>query len=1070
MVLLTIGSSVANAQLQPPETNSVEISLQIESDGLLLDFTRVDIWNQLPNRTKPVGNYFLAILGTIQSIDSNSDCIFQRDFLLNVGGTEYEVADEIKSLDDLYNSDYPGWFWGHCSENGAAETTFLLFDVSSGQNGVDLIVFEKSYRLSDSMSELTNSAEAPLPTPTPTATSTSTPTPTYTPTYTPAPISFSTESGTQSLVALPPGAPKSKLAVGAVSNAGLEFILQRIDFWESLPDKSKSNGGLFMVLLGTLRPTEESERRNECIKTGDFNLKISDKSIEMSDHADGVAEFYDTDYPGWLFSQCIKRDESVGTFFIFEVPDNLLQTGEAELIFRDASLWLGIIDEILQSSEVATPIPTSTGAPTRKPTQTSTPTSTAAPMLIPTIESATQTEAIQNDVQPQNFVTTTNANANLYDGPGDSNSAVAGTYEGDTITIVAVDSSGEWYQLDNGYWISASQTNRPNISTSQESAPAVSINSLDVSNSDEDLSYTIIQEDTLFETKRTLDIRMNQRVSEDQLRLIALELKDSDPITYERTFITYYLPGVELEAGPWATTNFNRDLKVQILGFTTEDVIQLTTQTAEDATRTVVGRWLHERQYIGNKVTVYSEAGRFYVRDDYLDGSSGTRELAEATSPEGRKFVDLECCGYGEYYLIDTNGDLEIWDEDGQVFSPIFTIGLGERTVEATITIPTPTVVQQVTPTSMPTLIPQLPTPTSTNIPTAAPTAPSNSSAIIVTEIVDGDTIKVQMNGMIQTIRYIGMDTPERGQPGYQAAKEANRILVEGQIVTLVRDRSDTDRNGRLLRYVYLQNGVMVNQQLVALGVAQPVEYAPDTSQAATLLSAAITASQQRVGFWSGTSNYDGAPAYGITNQSMNIRSGPGTDFATSGSAATNTPLTIFGRDSSGDWVQVRPPNRKGGWIYAPYLTLNVNTASIAIANDIPQNRIAATAVPTAVYVAPAPQPNVVQQAPVNSLVAATAQPAPQQLAPQQLAPQQPAPVTVPSAGGGQPFVCIGGCSVAPDPSCSIKGNVNSEKEKIYHTTSSRSYTRTNVKPEEGDRWFCTTTEATNAGFRAPKN
>lgn len=63
-------------------------------------------------------------------------------------------------------------------------------------------------------------------------------------------------------------------------------------------------------------------------------------------------------------------------------------------------------------------------------------------------------------------------------------------------------------------------------------------------------------------------------------------------------------------------------------------------------------------------------------------------------------------------------------------------------------------------------------------------------------------------------------------------------------------------------------------------------------------------------------------------------------------------------------------------------------------------------------------------------------------------------------------FTCVGGCSVAPDPSCAIKGNVNSDNEKIYHTPGQRDYKRTNIKPEEGDRWFCTEAEAQAAGFR----
>ena len=84
-----------------------------------------------------------------------------------------------------------------------------------------------------------------------------------------------------------------------------------------------------------------------------------------------------------------------------------------------------------------------------------------------------------------------------------------------------------------------------------------------------------------------------------------------------------------------------------------------------------------------------------------------------------------------------------------------------------------------------------------------------------------------------------------------------------------------------------------------------------------------------------------------------------------------------------------------------------------------------------------------------------------------ELQPTQPPP----SSGGGTesstPFECIGGCATLPDPSCVIKGNVNSKGEKIYHVPGGSFYDRTDIKPEEGDRWFCTAEEARNAGFRA---
>jgi micrococcal nuclease len=96
-----------------------------------------------------------------------------------------------------------------------------------------------------------------------------------------------------------------------------------------------------------------------------------------------------------------------------------------------------------------------------------------------------------------------------------------------------------------------------------------------------------------------------------------------------------------------------------------------------------------------------------------------------------------------------------------------------------------------------------------------------------VTDVIDGDTIDVMLDGEVLRVRYVGVNTPERDETCYSEAVEANRALVENQTVRLVKDVSETDRYGRLLRYVYVGD-TFVNQQLVAEGFAEVVLYEPD--------------------------------------------------------------------------------------------------------------------------------------------------------------------------------------------------------------------------------------------------
>lgn len=99
-----------------------------------------------------------------------------------------------------------------------------------------------------------------------------------------------------------------------------------------------------------------------------------------------------------------------------------------------------------------------------------------------------------------------------------------------------------------------------------------------------------------------------------------------------------------------------------------------------------------------------------------------------------------------------------------------------------------------------------------------------------VVNIVDGDTIDVLMSdGATYRVRYIGINTPESNETCGSDATVANAALVDGKVVAMQRDVSETDQFGRLLRYIYVR-GMFVNAALVTDGWAEAVRYPPDTA------------------------------------------------------------------------------------------------------------------------------------------------------------------------------------------------------------------------------------------------
>ncbi len=128
-----------------------------------------------------------------------------------------------------------------------------------------------------------------------------------------------------------------------------------------------------------------------------------------------------------------------------------------------------------------------------------------------------------------------------------------------------------------------------------------------------------------------------------------------------------------------------------------------------------------------------------------------------------------------------------------------------------------------------------------------------------VEKVVDGDTIKLE-NG--QTVRYIGIDTPETKHPNKpvqcfgREASAKNKELVEGREILMEKDISNTDRYGRLLRYIYLPNpqasdeAIFVNEYLVEQGYAHLLTYPPDVKYDKILRDAQTAAREEKRGLW----------------------------------------------------------------------------------------------------------------------------------------------------------------------------------------------------------------------------
>ncbi|RIK35576.1 MAG: hypothetical protein DCC55_29935 [Chloroflexi bacterium] len=292
-------------------------------------------------------------------------------------------------------------------------------------NKAQLIYEDQAVPLSHSLTELSLAIATPVPTATPT--STSTPTPTATPTATFTPASVAAIAGTPSSFSLPlPSQASSIFRMGEVSNQGVKFSLERIDFWTTLPDGARPTKDIFVVFTGLLSALDTGSSTH-CVGGSDVELHIG-ASVYQMDNMRSVNRFYQSDFPGYILPQCVSGEPQT-TFFIFDAK---VTTDPIHLFFHAAQLD---IDSSL--SHLA-------------PVAAITANSAAIQAQLPTV-----TPDLASPVGLLTITVTANRNANLRAGPSTEHEAVATVPAGQNLAVVATNEDASWYLLDTGAWIAA---------------------------------------------------------------------------------------------------------------------------------------------------------------------------------------------------------------------------------------------------------------------------------------------------------------------------------------------------------------------------------------------------------------------------------------------------------------------------------------------------------------------------------------------------------------------------------------------------------------------------------------
>jgi len=176
-------------------------------------------------------------------------------------------------------------------------------------------------------------------------------------------------------------------------------------------------------------------------------------------------------------------------------------------------------------------------------------------------------------------------------------------------------------------------------------------------------NYEIINEESLHNIKTSLNIRLKEKVNKNTLREIANELYSSRN-NFERVFIVYYLPGMEVDKGGWATTHFNPNLEIVILG--TENDLKLNNNDQTEIKGKIIGSWIDNTMGINYKLI--SDNKKLYMVQFFKDGSSLKENIIKKKIGGIESLIDPD--DSKGYYRIETDGKLSLYDkQDGRLLS-----------------------------------------------------------------------------------------------------------------------------------------------------------------------------------------------------------------------------------------------------------------------------------------------------------------------------------------------------------------------------------------------------------------
>jgi hypothetical protein len=184
----------------------------------------------------------------------------------------------------------------------------------------------------------------------------------------------------------------------------------------------------------------------------------------------------------------------------------------------------------------------------------------------------------------------------------------------------------------------------------------------------DNFSYNVIEDKSnVALEKNQLTLEINQKLTEGQIATLAEKLLNSKE-KQRRFYIFYQLSGMKKGSGAWATSHFDPELEIEIIGSTSQQDDNSDKIADAVIDGEVIGKW-HEEQYTSSNYVIYKKDNKIFIKTIFKSGQVSDEELKEKKVGNGTRYDYKEGGFNGEYFIINSDGGLEFYNSENKNFT-----------------------------------------------------------------------------------------------------------------------------------------------------------------------------------------------------------------------------------------------------------------------------------------------------------------------------------------------------------------------------------------------------------------